>query len=138
MPVLYVAFSNTLADWASDVGLSRNVYKVGFSEQPPKEAVEALCAESHAGQTDWRLLKSKDAGDVDQAAVMDRLGKKFKEIDPNYYPRIKGVRGIFRVKPIDVENSLFVKEIVEGPTSMAPKKLKPTDIADYLISNALR
>lgn len=135
MATIYVAFSKSLNEWGSDVGLGKNLYKVGLTEEDGKEAVEALNADSHAGQTDWVLAKADDAGDLDEAVLLQRLGAKEKMIDPKYYPRIRGALGIFKVKIENVENHILVKQALAG---QEPKlgKLKPADIAGYLIVNA--
>ena len=135
MATIYVAFSKSLNEWGSDVGLGKNLYKVGVAEEPGKEAVEALNADSHAGQTDWALAKAEEGDGLDEAAVIDRLGVREKMVDPKYYPRIRGALGIFRVKLENVENHILVKQALAG---QEPKlgKLKPADIASYLIVNA--
>ena len=136
MATIYVALSKSLNEWGSDVGLSKNLYKVGLAEEGGKEAVEALNADAHAGQTDWMLAKAEDAGDRDEATLLGRLGAKEKMVDPKYYPRIRGALGIFKVKIENVENHILVKQALAG---QEPKlgKLKPADIAGYLIVNAL-
>ncbi|HUL06707.1 MAG TPA: hypothetical protein VLV76_10270, partial [Candidatus Acidoferrum sp.] len=67
MSVLYVATSKNLAGWAADVGLTKHVYKVGVAEGSADEAIEALNDESFAGESDWRLLKQQDAGELQEA-----------------------------------------------------------------------
>jgi hypothetical protein len=136
MATIYVALSKSLNEWGSDVGLSKNLYKVGLAEEGGKEAVEALNADAHAGQTDWVLAKAEDAGGLDEATLLGRLGAKEKMVDPKYYPRIRGALGIFKVKLENVENHILVKQALAG---QEPKlgKLKPADIAAYLIVNAL-
>jgi len=136
MPTLYVAQSKSLNEWGSDVGLSKNLFKVGVSDLPPKEAVAALNAEKFAGQTDWALIKAEPVEGVEEAALLERLGHKEKAVDPKYYPRIRGATGIFRVKPENAENYIIIQKSLEGEM---PKltKLKPADVAGYLIHNAL-
>lgn len=135
MATIYVARSKMLGEWGSDVGLGKNLYKVGVAEGAGKDAVEALNAASHAGQTDWVLVKAEEEDGLDEAAVVERLGGKEKMVDPKYYPRIRGALGIFRVKLENVENHILVKQALAG---QEPKlgKLKPADIAGYLIVNA--
>jgi hypothetical protein len=136
MPTLYVAQSKSLNEWGSDVGLSKNLFKVGVSDLPPKEAVAALNAEKFAGQTDWTLIKAETVDGADEGALIARLALKEKAVDPKYYPRIRGATGIFRVKPENAENYIIIQKSLEGEM---PKltKLKPADIAGYLIHNAL-
>ena len=61
---------------------------------------------------------------------------KEKAVDPKYYPRIRGATGIFRVKIENAENHIIIKASLEGEM---PKitKLKPIEIAGYLIQNAM-
>lgn len=135
MTTVYVASSKGLAEWGSDVGLSKNLYKVGLSEEDGKDAVDALNADGHAGQTDWVLVKAEEAGGLDEAGMLARLAPKEKMVDPKYYPRIRGAVGIYKVKPENVENHILVKQALAG---QEPKlgKLKPADIATYLLVNA--
>lgn len=135
MATIYVARSKSLNEWGSDVGLGKNLYKVALTEDDAKQAIERLNAEAHAGRTDWALVKAEDAGELDEGTVLDRLGAREKMVDPKYYPRIRGALGIYRVKLEHVENHILVKQALAGEE---PKlgKLKPADVAGYLIANA--
>lgn len=135
MTTIYVARSKALGEWGSDVGLGKHLYKVGLAEAEGKAAVAALNAEELAGQGDWVLVMADDAGDLDEATLLERLGKREKVVDPKYYPRIRGALGIFKVKPDNVENHILVKQALAG---REPKlgAVKPADIASYLIANA--
>jgi hypothetical protein len=135
MATIYVARSKALGEWGSDVGLGKNLYKVGVAEEGGKEAVEVLNADSHAGQTDWVLVKAEAGDGLEEPAVVERLAAKEKMVDPKYYPRIRGALGIYKVKLENVENHILVKQALAGEE---PKlgKLKPADIANYLIVNA--
>ena len=55
MPILYVARSAKLGRWASDVGLGKNIYKAGISEEDPK----ALAAAGWAGEADWKIVRAE-------------------------------------------------------------------------------
>lgn len=135
MGTIYVARSKSLGEWGSDVGLGKHLYKVGLADAAGKEAVEELNADGHGGQSDWVLVKDEDAGTLDEATLMERLGGREKLVDPKYYPRIRGALGIFKVKPENVENHILVKQALAG---QEPKlgAIKPADIATYLIVNA--
>jgi hypothetical protein len=135
MTTLYVATSKVFAAWAADVGLGKHVYKVGVAEGA-EEALKALNDEGCAGANDWRLLKTQGADDLDEAALVERLSRKEKIVDPNYYPRLRGATGIFRIKVANVANHLLVKRALAGDEAKVDK-VKAADIAAYLIQNAL-
>jgi hypothetical protein len=135
MAVIYVARSVKANKWASDVGLGKTIFKVGVAEDADLKArVEA----GWAGETDWAVLKKHDAGDLDEDTVIERLSRKNKMIDPTYYPKIKGVRGIFRLAPEQVENHIMIARALERQDELKAVKLKPADFAEFLIHNALR
>ena len=136
MPVVYVASSKGLSNWAADVGLTKHVFKLAVAEDSATDAVEALNAEAHAGESDWRVIAKETVEEADQDALIDQLAKKEKMVDPGLYPRIKGIRGIFKVKPGSVENDVMVKRALAGEANIEVK-LKPADIGKYLIANAL-
>lgn len=134
MAVLYVARSAKLAKWASDVGLSKNVFKVGVAEEPAKDVV----AQGWAGETDWSIVKKEDAGELTEEAVIERLARRDTMVDPKYYPRLKGTLGIFKVDPHHVESHIIVGRALEGGGERTELKLKPADFAAYLLHNARR
>lgn len=134
MGVIYVARSASFSKWASDVGLSKHVYKVGLTDQPVKALVQA----GFAGETDWTLVKQQDAGDLTEDQAIERLGRKERMLEPRYYPRIKETLGLFKVPPTNVTNHLLVSRALAGQHDIQEIKLKPADFASYLIHNALR
>src|SRR5262249_27107539 len=109
MTVLFVASSKNLASWAADVGLTKHVYKVGVADGPADAAIAALNNDAFAGEGDWRLLKQQEVPPLDEADAVERLAKREKMVDPNYYPKIRGAVGIFKVKVGNVANHLLVK-----------------------------
>jgi hypothetical protein len=137
MAVIYVAASRNLGEWAAEVGLTKHVYKVGIAADSAEAVVKALADSAHAGENDWKLVRKRDAGALDETIAVERLSKKEKIVDPTFYPRIKGAQGIFKVKPANVENHMLVKRALANEETKAVK-VKPTDIADYLIENALK
>jgi len=134
MGKIYVARSASLSDWASDVGLSKHVFKLGVTDEDPK----ALAAAGWAAFPAWTLVKQAPAEGVTEDAAIEKLAAKVKMIDPTLYPKIKGERGIFKVTPAQVENHLVVARALEGSAELLAHKLKPVDFAAFLIHNALR
>lgn len=134
MAVIYVARSAALSKWASDVGLSKNVFKVGVADEPIKD----LIAAGWAGETDWTLVKKDDAGELTEDAVLERLARRETALDPKYYPRIRDTRGLFKVNPVHVESHIIVGRALEGGAERDALKLTPADFAAYLIHNAKR
>ena len=135
MMVLYIATSKNLAGWAADVGLTKHVYKLGVAEGSAADAVKALNDDGFAGESDWRLLKQQQVDGLEEADAVERLSKKEKMVDPDYYPKIRGAVGIFKVKIGTVANHLLVKRALAGDEQKLDK-VKTADIADYLIQNA--
>jgi hypothetical protein len=134
MAMLYVARSAKLNRWASDVGLGRNVYKVGVTEGDPK----ALAAAGWAGEADWTIVRQRPVEGLTEEAVLDRLARKEKMIDPNLYPKLKGAAGVFRLTPERIQNHIIVTRALAGESDRVEIKLRPSDYADYLIHNTLR
>ena len=134
MGILYVARSTKLGRWASDVGLGKNVYKVGVAVGDPKP----LATAGWAGESDWTIVRKKDVEGLDEDEAIDRLARKEKMIDSNLYPKLKGAVGVFRLTPARVENHIVVTRALAGESDRAEVKLRPTDYADYLVHNAMR
>jgi hypothetical protein len=134
MTILYVASSKGLANWGSDHGLTKHVYKIGVTDGAPEAAIEELNASQHAGQEDWKLAKKAEI-DEDEAAILARVGAKEKLVDPAYYPGIKKAPGIFKVKLANVESRLLVEQTLRGETPHVVK-IKTADIIDYLVKLA--
>jgi hypothetical protein len=130
---IFVARSKTISDWGYDVGLSKHLYKVGYTEDPVKDVVAA----GWAGVADWSLVKKLDKADgTSDDEVVARLQGKVKMVDPKLYPKIKDAVGIFKVTPAQVENHILVKNAMAGETELKLIKPKASDFADYLIATA--
>ena len=134
MAVIFVARSARLGRWASDVGLGKNVFKVGVADGDPRP----LAAAGWAGETDWLIVRRREVGDLGEEEAIERLSRKEKMIDPNLYPKLRGATGVFRLTPSRVENHIIVTRALAGDSDRGETRLKPTDFADYLIHNALR
>lgn len=134
MPVLFVARSVKLGRWGSDVGVGKHVYKVGLAEGDPK----ALAAAGWAGESDWKIVKSREVEGLAEEEAIERLAKKERMLDPNLYPKLKGATGVFRLRAEQVENHILVTRALAGDSDRLDLKLKPADFAEYLIHNALR
>jgi hypothetical protein len=136
MPTVYVAKSDSLQNWASDVGLTMHVYRLGVSEGDGEAAVEALNAAAHAGRTDWQLLAEEKVDEIDEETALARAARKETLVDPLYYPQIKRAPGIFKVKLANAENHFLVREALEGQ-QIKRIKLTPAQIGTYLIRMAM-
>lgn len=134
MSSIYVAFSLAMQEWGSDVGVSKHLFKVGFTDEAPDIAVKALNDAGHAGQRDWALAGARDVDGLDEAALMTRLAERQKVLDPLYYPKIKGAKDIIKLDQRKVEANLVIKRTMEGGDSKVPK-LKPANIAEYIIDS---
>src|SRR5580704_1390691 len=132
MGVIYVARSAKFSKWASDAGITKNVFKIGYTDDDPAP----LIAAGWGGETDWALVTQRAADDLDENDLIERLKRKERMIDPVYYPRLRGVAGVFKVPPEHVENHIVITRALAGEMDKAIK-LKPADFADYLIQNAL-
>jgi hypothetical protein len=134
MSTIYVARSAKAGKWGSDVGLGKLIYKVGVTDDDPKE----LAAAGWAGETDWSIVKTEDAEGLSEEEVLERLARKERMIDPNLYPKLKGARGVFRLNLVQVENHIVVSRALAGASDKLSLRLKPADFAIYLIHNAKR
>jgi len=134
MATIYVARSSKVGKWASDVGLSKHVFKLGCTEGDAK----ALAAAGWAGETDWQIVKRQTVEGLTEADAIERVARKEKLIDPNLYPKLRGAAGVFKVIPDHVENHILVSRALAGQAERIELKLKPADFADYLIGNAVR
>lgn len=129
MGFLYVARSARLGKWAWEVGLSKNVFKVGYTEEKP----ETVVAAGWAGETDWKLVKKYQVDGLTEDQVTARVSGKERLIDPKLYPKLRGAMGIFKVSTTNAENHILIRESLANRLVPSDFKLKPTDIADYLI-----
>lgn len=136
MAVVFVARSTGLSKWGADVGVTKNLFKVGVAENSAEAAIKTMNEAGCAGERDWKLLAKETVEGVEEEAVLARLGVKEKPLDPNIYPRLKGEAGIFKIKPGSVENHLMVKKALAGDEDIVIK-VKPADIGAYLIANAI-
>lgn len=137
MPIVYVAMSITMQEWGADVGVSKQLYKIGLTDGNPQDAIGELCGESYAGHTDWQLAASREAEGVDAETILQRAGERQKVLDPLYYPRIKGAKDIVKLDQRKVEANIVIKKTMEGKASKVPK-LKPADMAEFLIESVLQ
>jgi hypothetical protein len=139
MPVVFVATSKSLCAWGADVGLTKHIYKLGVAEDSAEAAVKTMNESAAAGFSDWKLLKKEEVDSADEDALIARLANREKMVDPGLYPKIRGERGIFKVKPENVENHFLVKHALESEHSeLKAFKAKPADVGAYLINSALR
>jgi hypothetical protein len=139
MPVVFVASSRDLGKWGGDVGLTKHIYKLGVAEESAEAAVKAMNDNAAAGFADWKLLKTEEVEGADEDALIARLSQREKMVDPGLYPKIRGERGIFKVKPENVENHFLVKHALENEQAeLKAFKATPVDVGTYLITSATR
>ena len=135
MAVLFVAHSVRMGKWSSDVGLGKNVYKIGVGDgEDPK----ALAAAGWAGEPDWKIVGQREIEGLGEDEAIERLAKKERMLDPRLYPKLKGARGVFSVNLKHVENHIVVTRALAGESELRELKPKPADFAAYLIHNATR
>ena len=135
MAVVFVARSAALTKWASDVGQGKHIFKLGVAED--EASVKSAVAAGWGGETDWKLIESKEIDGLDEETALARLARREKVIDPTYYPRLKGAAGVFRIGLTNVQNSLLVAKAMTADEPLTEVKVKPKDIADYMIRNAI-
>jgi hypothetical protein len=135
MPIVFIAHSKQLAAWGADVGLGKNIFLLSGANDATEAA--AFLAAKPCGAEDWTLVKTEQAETDDAETLQNKLSAREKRVDPNLYPRLRGFQGLFKVKIENVENHVMVKKALDGE---APKeiKVKPADIAAYLLHNALK
>lgn len=131
MPVIFVATSKANQEWGADVGLGKNLFKVGVADDPATDLA------GFAGLDDWKVLKTEPCA-LGQDDALARLSRKEKAVDSAYYPKLRGATGLFKVTLANVENSMLVALALDGKEPGKGFKAKPADIAKYLINNALR
>ena len=136
MPSIYVAFSPAMQEWGSDVGVSKHLYKPGFTEGNPKDAVRDLNEAAYAGQKDWELAGAREAAEFDETSFAARLIDRQKTIDPLYYPKIKGAKDIVKLEQRKIEANIVIKLTMEGRDSKVPK-LKPPLVAEVILDSLI-
>ncbi len=136
MPSVYIAMSETMQEWGNDAGISKHLYKVGFTDESPADAVKALNETGYGGQKDWALVGERETGSLDEPALMARIADRMKVVDPLYYPKIKGAKDIVKVDQRKVEANIVIKQTMEGRASKVPK-IKPKDMGGYILDAAL-
>ena len=135
MPTLLVAKSDSLQGWASDVGLTKHVYKLELSADDGEAAVATLNDSQCAGRDDWKLVCAEPTAETDAAAVLARVARKETMVDPIFYPQLRRAQGIFKVKLANVENHFMVRAAMDGE-QIKNIKLTPVQIAAYLLRMA--
>ena len=134
MGVIFVARSVALSKWGSDVGLSKHLYKIGYSDEKVKKVLDA----DWAGEHDWTVVAQQEAEGLSEDEIIARVARKQKPVDPNFYPRLKGTQGVFKVLPANVENHIMMTRALAGAAERVEIKLQPADFGVFLIHNALR
>jgi hypothetical protein len=137
MPDVFVARSQGLSKWGAEVGVTTHLFRIGVAGSTAEAAIKAMNETGCAGENDWKLVAKETVESADEATMLGRLAVREKLVDPNLYPRLKGERGIVKVRPANVENHLMVKKALSGDEDIAIK-MSPAVIGAYLIANGLR
>jgi len=134
MSFVFAARSAALCKWAADVGLGKQVIKLGVAAD--KEEAKAVVQTGWAGESDWKILASREA-ETTQDEVIARVAARDKQIDPNLYPRIKGTVGIFRVTELAVLNAMLLNAaMASADAPLVATKPKAKDYGEYLLRRA--
>lgn len=134
MSFVFAARSAALCKWASDVGLGKQVIKLGVAAD--KEAATLVVQAGWAGENDWKILASREA-ETTEDEVIARVAVRDKQIDPDLYPRIKGTVGIFRVTEAAVMNAMLLNAaMASADAPLVATKPKAKDYAEYLLRRA--
>jgi len=133
---LFVAKSKVLQDWGHGVGVTKFLFKVGVVDGSIDEAIAVMNAEKVAGSDDWKYLEKQDT-ELDDHTVIERVGRREQALDPEFYPKIRGARGIFKVKIDNVENDMMLRAALANENQqLKTLKAKDKDIAAYLLRRA--
>ena len=97
MAIIYVARSKAATKWGADVGLGKTLFLIGCADDA--EAALALLKDGPLGETDWELVQTADAGELDEAAVIARLAKREKQVDPKFVDFHLPHRGVLQASP---------------------------------------
>jgi hypothetical protein len=108
MSLIFVARSAELCEWGSDVGLGKTLFLLGLVSDV--QTLETQFKTPLCGCSDWTIIKKQDGDYGPEDTLFESLSWKEKMIDPSLYPRLKGQKGVFRIKLLNVENHLFVKK----------------------------
>jgi len=135
MSFVFAARSAALCKWAADVGLGKQVIKLGVAAD--KESAKAIVDAGWAGESDWKIVAAREA-EATEDDVVARAVARDKQIDPNLYPRIKGTVGIFRVAETAVLNAMLLNAaMASADAPLVATKPKPKDYGEYLLRHAL-
>ena len=134
MPYCYIARSKSLQEWGNAVGISKNLYKVGITQEDVKSVVSKMNLENYAGKNDWKLVLHGSVEESKDSLIYEKIKQSIDMIDPEYYPQIRGAIGIFKVKLQNVEDSLllgFALQNKEKPINGV--KVGSKEIAKYIL-----
>ena len=133
MATLFVAKSKALQDWGHGVGVTKFLFKVGVVDGSIDEAIAVMNAEKVAGSADWKYLEKQDT-ELDDHTVIERVGRREQALDPDFYQKIRGARGIFKVKIDNVENDMMLRAALANENQqLKTLKAKDKDIAAYIL-----
>ncbi|MDC0073299.1 hypothetical protein OAK17_00420 [Alphaproteobacteria bacterium] len=130
--------SKKLQEWGSSVGVTRYLYKVAIFDEKIKGIATILNDENCAGHNDWKLISSRQTDFNNQDQVINNIKGKVEVLDNDYYPKLKGEKGILKINPSKVENSLLLKSALENENMQLKKiKIGQKEIANYILDHLL-
>jgi len=133
---LFVAKSKDLQDWGHGVGVTKFLFKVGVFDGSGEDATARLNEDKAGGREDWKLLAQQDS-DQDEATALAQLALREQQLDPDFYPTIRGEPGIFKVKVSNVEDDMMLRAALANENEqLKTLKAKDKDIAAYLLRRA--
>ncbi|PPR77425.1 MAG: hypothetical protein CFH01_01543 [Alphaproteobacteria bacterium MarineAlpha2_Bin1] len=139
MGKVFVLKSKKLQDWGHSIGITKYIFKFGFTISSIKEIIIKYNSIFYAGKDDWSLILSRSIETTSEEYLINKLSSSMELLDPNFYPQIQDSSGIFRVKKDKLESSLLIKQALEDKDSLlSNKKINDKDFANYILDKVMK